>query len=199
MGLPTAPQREMASSAAPRSALCPRRGATVAAVLLLAAFVAGCGGGPASAPVASLGSTTTSSTPPAPAGGSGAAAEYTNGLRYARCMRANGEPDFPDPQNPGGFPTGAIESLDPASHQFATANARCVRLLPNDGQPTPAELQQTIERGLRFARCMRSHGEPNFPDPGVSGDQITINFNNIDPSTPQFQKAEQTCGRLINQ
>jgi hypothetical protein len=45
---------------------------------------------------------------------------------------------------------------------------------------------------------MRAHGQPSFPDPGVSGGQITINFNNIDPNSPQFQTAEQTYGRAQN-
>lgn len=113
-------------------------------------------------------------------------------------MRANGEPGFPDPRNPGGFPAAGIDRLDPGSQQFSSANARCTRLLPNGGQPTPAELQQVIERGLEFARCMRAHGQPSFPDPGVSGGQITINFNNLDPSSPQFEKAEQTCAQIMN-
>jgi hypothetical protein len=110
-------------------------------------------------------------------------------------MRSHGEPGFPDPANPGGFSSAAIESLGPSSHRFSAANSRCARLLPNDGQLTPAELQGVIAMGLKFARCMRAHGQPNFPDPGVSGGQITINFNNIDPGSPQFQTAEQTCGR----
>jgi hypothetical protein len=45
---------------------------------------------------------------------------------------------------------------------------------------------------------MRAHGQPNFPDPGISGGQITINFNNIDPSSHQFLTAEQTCGQAEN-
>jgi hypothetical protein len=114
-------------------------------------------------------------------------------------MRAHGEPGFPDPANPGGFSSAAIESLDPSSARFNLANSRCVRVLPKDGQLTAAELQQVIGMGLKFARCMRSHGQPNFPDPGVSGGQITINFNNIDPNSPQFQKAEQSCGRAQGQ
>jgi hypothetical protein len=113
-------------------------------------------------------------------------------------MRANGEPEFPDPRNPEGFSTAAIQRLDPSSHQFSSANARCTRLLPNDGQPTPAELQQAVKQGLKFARCMRAHGQPKFPDPGVSGGQITINFNNLDPNSPQYEKAATYCGGIMN-
>lgn len=108
-------------------------------------------------------------------------------------MRRHGEPDFPDPQNPGGFSTGALARRDTASPKFVSAENTCQRLLPNDGQPTPAELQQTIDNGLRFARCTRAH-HVEFPDPGISGDQMTINFNDIpDPSSLQYLAAAQVC------
>lgn len=175
-----------------------RRARTAFALLLVAGLAAACGGKPNAAHVASIAPASPSTTAGVPAAGASQSSEYTNGLKYARCMRAHGEPGFPDPANPGGFSSTAIESLDPSSHRFGSANSRCVRLLPNDGQLTPAELQQVIGMGLKFARCMRAHGQPNFPDPGVSGGQITINFNNIDPNSPQFQTAEQTCGRAQN-
>lgn len=66
------------------------------------------------------------------------------------------------------------------------------RLLPNNGQPTPAELQQTIAEGLRFARCMRAH-HVSFPDPGVSGVQITLDLGVVDTNSPQYTVAAQIC------
>jgi hypothetical protein len=107
-------------------------------------------------------------------------------------MRAHGEPGFPDPKNPGGFSTAALERLNTASHQFRAADATCQRLLPNDGQPTPAELQQTISQGLRFAHCMRAHGV-EFPDPGVSGEEITLDLGAVDTNSPQYATAAQKC------
>jgi hypothetical protein len=168
---------------------------TVVTLLTLAAAASACGGSPSSVGVANVGSTTTST--PAAVGGTGVAAEYANGLKYAHCMQTHGEPEFPDPRNPGGFSTVEIEQLNPTSHAFTTANTRCVRLLPNDGQPSPTQLQQTILNGLRFARCMRGHGQPNFPDPGLSGGQITINFNNIDPNSPQYLSATKACATVV--
>jgi hypothetical protein len=183
---------------AQRAHLRPRGAAVGASMLTVALLAAACGGGSGPTGVASISATSSSTTAPAPAGGTSQAAEYTNGLKYADCMRAHGEPGFPDPANPGGFPSAAIERLDPSSPLFSSANSRCVRLLPNDGRLTPAELAQVIERGLKFAQCMRAHGQPNFPDPGVSGGQITINFNDLDPNSPQYRAAAQTCGRIIN-
>jgi hypothetical protein len=169
---------------------------TVAIALVVATLATACGTNPGSG-VASLGSAVSSTTAPVPPGQPTAASDYANGLKYAHCMRTSGESGFPDPTNPGGFPTAAIERLNPSSPQFGNANTRCVRLLPNDGQPTPVELQQITERGLKFASCMRAHGQPGFPDPGVSNGQISINFTDLDPNSAQFKVAEQTCGRII--
>ena len=42
----------------------------------------------------------------------------------------------------------------------------------------------------QLAACMRSHGEPNFPDPNAQG---VISSSNLDPSSPQFQQAMRAC------
>jgi hypothetical protein len=159
-------------------------GTVLAAASLL---VAGCGGG---ANVASISSTT--STTAASTGAIGASSPYTNALEYARCMRAHGEPGFPDPNNPAGFSTRALAALNTSSREFISADATCQRLLPNDGQPTPAELQQTITAGLRFSHCMRRHGVA-FPDPGVSGGQLTLDLSVVNTNSPQYLAAAQIC------
>jgi hypothetical protein len=44
-----------------------------------------------------------------------------------------------------------------------------------------------------FSSCMRSHGVPNFPDPG-NGGGIEINASSgINPDSPQFRAAERAC------
>jgi hypothetical protein len=45
-------------------------------------------------------------------------------------------------------------------------------------------------RLTQLAACMRSHGEPNFPDPNAQG---VISSSDLDPSSPQFQQAMQAC------
>ena len=66
------------------------------AVIGLALATAACGGGTPKGGVASLGTTTTTV---APAGSSASAGPSSNGdpLRYSRCMRSHGVPNFPDP------------------------------------------------------------------------------------------------------
>lgn len=144
----------------------------------------------ASLVASACGGNTASGTSPAAAG---ASADYTNGLRYARCMRQHGVPRFPDPSNPGGFSTQALALLDTAAPQFTKATATCQRSLPNDGQLTPAELEQTVKNGLKFARCMRAHGVQHFSDPGISGTHLVINLADVNTNSPQYLAAGHAC------
>jgi hypothetical protein len=52
-------------------------------------------------------------------------------LKYARCMRAHGISDFPDPNSQGGFdfaaPKGSSSDLDPHNPRFQAANEACQR------------------------------------------------------------------------
>ena len=51
---------------------------------------------------------------------------------------------------------------------------------------------------VAFSQCMRSHGEPKFPDPnsqGVVGSLIQLG---IDPNSSQFKAAERACASLAN-
>lgn len=54
--------------------------------------------------------------------------------------------------------------------------------------------------GIKFAQCMRSHGVPNFPDPGGSGRGIHINISpgsGVNPQAPAFQAAQKSCQKLL--
>jgi len=56
-----------------------------------------------------------------------------------------------------------------------------------------------LAQAIAFAVCMRSHGEPNYPDPtlGRNGEPVEHLSSNgnptLTPNTPQFQTAERTC------
>ncbi|MGO9972550.1 MAG: hypothetical protein ACLP01_07050 [Solirubrobacteraceae bacterium] len=105
----------------------------------------------------------TSSGPSSPSSGSGA-------LAFANCVRANGVPNFPDPQPGGGqlfeIPAGA----NPAAPAFRSARAKCQKLLPDGDRPDagPPPSAQTLTKLLRIAVCMRQHRVPQFPDPRTS-------------------------------
>ncbi len=116
-------------------------------------------------------------------------------LAFSRCMRSHGVANFPDPDSHGEFPSFQLASG--VSRQTASsAQHSCQHLLPSSGSGGTGSSNQRREL-LTFARCMRSHGFPTFPDPTVSDGNIGINFTDtgIDPHSPQFQTAQITCRR----
>jgi hypothetical protein len=146
----------------------PRLGRAVAiagAVLALGMALAGCGGGASTASVASVSNTTKSSS-------AGAKAQATGLLAYASCMRSHGVPSFPDPTSGGGSSKeAAVKAFKEVSDsQVQAAQTACQHLQPNGGEPSRAEVAQHIGDLLAFARCMRTHGITNFPDPTSRGE-----------------------------
>jgi hypothetical protein len=139
------------------------------AALASGVLVAGCGGSSPSATTgggasstasaaANAGAATTSASS-SPGSSPSPAQPDQNLLNFARCMRADGVPNFPDPKPGGGFRFPA--SPAPA---FAAAQAKCQKLLPNGGAPPPFDPQALVQLH-QIAICMRQHGVPDFPDP----------------------------------
>lgn len=58
------------------------------------------------------------------------------------------------------------------------------------GSAIPGYVNGTPGSPVAFARCMRAHGVPGFPDP--SGGQW--NFTGVNPNSPQFTHAVGICG-----
>lgn len=112
-------------------------------------------------------------------------------------MRANGVPRYPDParaaQPP---PKKSLAELGISSSRFQAAASTCGNLLPA-GYRTPdeAEVQRVSALSLAFARCVRRHGVPNFPDPDSSGRIPDPGTVGIDQGSPTFEAANTACGR----
>jgi hypothetical protein len=50
---------------------------------------------------------------------------------------------------------------------------------------------------VQYAQCMREHGVPSFPDPVNGQLRLTVTKGGpLDPSSPQFQAAQQACKSL---
>jgi len=60
--------------------------------------------------------------------------------------------------------------------------------------PSQAQAQQ---EGVSFARCMRSHGVPSFPDPTPNGGGFNLATPGIKPSSPAFKAAQTACQDLL--
>jgi hypothetical protein len=108
-------------------------------------------------------------------------------------MRSHGDPSWPDPGPGGAFPNNG-GSLDRSSAAYKTAAAACKNLEPA-GAPPAAQLQQQYQRLLKFSACMRAHGMPQFPNPTLENDGVTI-AGNIDPNSPQYKTAHAACRSL---
>jgi hypothetical protein len=167
------------------------------AVLAVGIAFAGCGGGSSSSGVAHL----TSGGSPASGGGKSSAPESSASTQqkmvaYAQCMRTHGVPNFPDPTSSGGSKEAAIRAFKEVSNsQVIAAQTACQHLQPNGGQPSQAQLAQHLSGLLAFARCMRTHAIPNFPDPTSSG-QVTHELlanAGIDVHQPAVLQAADAC------
>jgi hypothetical protein len=160
---------------------CPRR------LRIAMAVVAACG-----LCLAACGSSSHSST---------AAASITPGLQFARCMRAHGASSFPDPDSRGRIALSPSEAQSPA---FRSAQQACHGYLPKLGfGPTMSAGQR--QQALAFAKCMRSNGEPGFPDPTLTASagatrvlvlrgMVFALGPGINPKSPGFKQAATRCG-----
>jgi hypothetical protein len=91
-------------------------------------------------------------------------------VSFADCMRSHGVSNFPDSPYEQKHMLSSSSAQAPA---VQSAVAACGHLLPHGGQTqSPARSQAQIAALLAFARCLRSHGFRNFPDP-TSGGEVT--------------------------
>jgi hypothetical protein len=152
--------------------------------LLFAVALMGCGDD--STPSA------TGSTPASDAGSDRA-------VQFSECMRKNGVPEFPDPENGRIMLRGGPGSgLDPSSPEFQAAQEACRHLMPEGGQAGGGNNEQLQQRVLEYAQCMRENGVPEFPDPDVSGGTVQMRTPpGVDPNSRQFQAAQQACQDLL--
>ncbi len=132
-----------------------------------------------------------------PAGGNSAGAQtpYQQALAYVQCMRAHGEPDFPNPTSQGGITFGPVDNQSAA---YISANKTCQHLFSGGPTLTAAQKRQNVTQALKFAACMRSDGVPDFPDPVLvqGGTAVGFKTGGIDQNSPQFQAAEHACAKL---
>ncbi len=147
----------------------PRARLLSVAALLGGVLVAGCGSSSPSPTIAHL--STGKGASSASSEGSSSSPESPAKLQqamiaFAKCMRSNGVPNFPDPNASGGFPLRA--GIDPRSPAVSAARAKCRQFLPPGPGSGPPPSPQTLARFLNIARCMRQHGVYDFPDPRTS-------------------------------
>jgi hypothetical protein len=180
-----------------------RRGAAaIIAAAGLALLAAACGG---SNKVASVRSSSAGGSSNAASSAPSTSSHESNDLRYSQCMRSHGITDSPDPTASGDFAidsAGPNSDLDRDNPAFQAAEWACQRYTP---QPdvTPAQHAQLESAYLSFARCMRSHGVGDFPDPvtgtgGHPGFYLQGGSNSdLNSNNPAFQRGVEACQRIL--
>ncbi len=126
-----------------------------------------------------------------------ASGNRANELKFSACMRTNGVPAIPDPNAQGVIQANSSEGIDPSSTIFQKALQKCQKYSGRGTAPTPAQQSQFQAKALAYSACMRSHGEPSFPDPQISGGHVSLQLKRgpggLNPSSPIFQKAQKAC------
>ena len=159
-----------------------RAGVLAVAVASIAVLAAACGGG-GIAPVLA------------------GTLNYQKALAYAQCMRAHGEPSYPDPTSNGGFIIdGKKDHLN--GTLMSSANKTCQHLLPKFGPMTASRQRQATAEALRYVACMRTHGIPNMPDPVVNAQGMQFRIGGPKgkgppPGSQVLHNAMQACQKLL--
>jgi hypothetical protein len=89
--------------------------------------------------------------------------------RFVECVRAHGVPGFPD----GSIDSHGVVSFPNSAPRIPDSAASACRAFFNQLPPQPTSSppvpQPLFQKLLSFARCMRSHGVTDWPDPAPSG------------------------------
>jgi hypothetical protein len=174
-----------------------------AAIIAMALLAAACGSGSPSS--AGFGG----------APGAGGSANSPSAVAYSHCMRTNGVPSFQDPSSNGQVPKADPQQLGVSSSQLQAAQRACQHLYPSNGGALSASLrqceatgdcpqamvQQVLNGMRRLARCVRSHGVPNWPDPTVDSEGRPgfnlLHAQGFNPNSPQIDNKLQECEHVM--
>jgi hypothetical protein len=148
------------------------------------------------------------SSGPTPTGFGTTATGDASPFALSHCMRSHGVSNFPDPTaGPGGegfngvvsspgSATLTVDSITFSGPVFQSAQKACRKLLPGGAGPRPPISAAQRKAAIANARCMRTHGVPNFPDPTFpAGGGIAIHGGpGFNPQSPAFTQAAAACG-----
>jgi hypothetical protein len=146
----------------------------------------------------------------------GTSASLHSAVAYSACMRSHGISKYPDPTGSGDLPKVGLQQLGVSGSQLQSAQAACRSFYPTGGSLqqqeaacgrnadcSPAVVQEWMNADRKLARCMRSHGIPNFPDPtdgGAGGPYFPISKVGISDAAshaPRFMAKLGECGSLV--
>lgn len=122
---------------------------------------------------------------------------YVDGVReWVKCLRKH-HVQVSDPDSKGNVEFTGDKAKLKADPEFRAAQEACKDKLP----PLPADLEdhpslspQQIATRQRYAKCMRAHGAPAFPDPGADGNYPDTSW---DQGSVGAKRAARACASII--
>ena len=157
-----------------------------ALAVTLGLVAAACGGSSKPPSVASLNAkpSSTSGTKPS---------QKPSFRAFAACMTGHGVPT----ETPGGH--GVIIESDAAQSQVDAALTACHELEPGGGPPplTPSQQARRTQQLYVFAKCMRTHGVPDFPDPDSTGELPFDKLGALGAESAHLYRANVACRALF--
>jgi hypothetical protein len=137
------------------------------------------------------------------AGSAGTTSAATSALHLAgECLRRHGLPNFPDPvvatdgpaAGQGILNKSALKSYpDAVALQGLTACSAALNKANIASGPSSTNIsQQELQARLALARCIRSHGVPNFPDPNPTTGDVSPPPG-LSKTSPSILAAIQAC------
>jgi len=85
-------------------------------------------------------------------------------------------------------------SKTPSVARIATSTSASTGVT-STASPTTST-RSAIQRLIAYSVCMRGNGVPNFPDPNSKGNLIITPNDNINPTSPQYERAQNACKKL---
>jgi hypothetical protein len=110
-----------------------------------------------------------------------------------QCLRAHGVPNFPDPVYDPSDGRWHYADFRPGVPQ--SAEQACQHLDPSAVSQSPPVPQAQFQQLVRLAQCIRTHGEPTWPDPDPQG-QFRLPPPLLNKS-PAEENALKACQRYI--
>ena len=132
-----------------------------------------------------------------------ASSSYAKAIKTADCMRSHGVPSFPDPSTNG---PGENEVEINPSPAYQAAMKACGIYEPGATARVPAPSERHKMLAVAFAKCMRKHGLPAFPDPTATppapgqgsvigrGGMFFVLEPGINPSRRPSKQDARACG-----
>ncbi len=124
--------------------------------------------------------------------------------QWATCMRANDDPDHTDPTiDQYGvinitLPPGVSQALSAQAHGSSGPCSQYELAAENDLRTAdPVAPPPTEGQLVQYTDCMRTHGVPNYPDPGPD-DETNFNGTGVDPNSPSVENANKVCGMNLD-